>query len=66
MLNVFMPGIGTIINSFLDTTPKPLVLSLGITEFLLSPLIVGYVLSIYTGLKIFIKGEKYKEPNRIE
>ena len=36
-----------------------MVMSLGIAEFFLSPLIIGYLLSIYTGIRIFIKGERY-------
>jgi hypothetical protein len=36
-----------------------MVMSLGIAEFFLSPLIIGYILSIYTGIRIYMKGEKY-------
>ena len=58
ILNVFLPGVGTIVNACLGVRVAPGVMY-GILQMLTTPLLVGWVWAIIYGIKIVqLSGEK--------
>ena len=58
LLNLFLPGIGTVINAFVQSEgPNGSSIMLGFTQILLTPVLcIGWVWSIWFGYLILTKG----------
>jgi hypothetical protein len=57
IINIFFPGIGTVIMSFLDGL-KTRTLLVGIVQLFTSCIIIGYIWSIYWGIICIQKSKK--------
>ena len=51
ILNIFLPGVGTMVNACLGTRMMP-GLCYGLLQMLLAPLLIGWIWSIFYGVKI--------------
>jgi TM2 domain-containing membrane protein YozV len=61
ILNIFIPGLGTIIAgaSSSNATKKKFNIIFGIIQFLLAIVLIGWVLSIIWGVLIYIRNRGY-------
>lgn len=55
IVNIFFPGIGTIINSFMGSKVRVTTLIVGILQLLLASFIIGWIWSIWWGVLIYQK-----------
>ena len=58
ILNIFIPGLGTAINGFSGTVNCTLLVA-GLLQFILAPVIIGWVWSIYFGCVILSKSKSH-------
>lgn len=64
ILNIFIPGAGTILNAFADSQQRFIGVLLGILQFLTTPLmLIGWVWAIVYGVKIVNKSKYYQYNN---
>ncbi|CAI2384251.1 unnamed protein product [Moneuplotes crassus] len=63
ILNVLIPGSGTILSSFMSVDFNDIQYYCGILQFFTSICIFGWVWSVYWGCIIFIKGFHYQRPS---
>ena len=55
ILNVFPPGWGTMINSFMGEEWHKITFFVGLAQFLTSPILIGWIWSIWWGVEIYKK-----------
>mmetsp|Transcript_11615 Transcript_11615/g.17180 ORF Transcript_11615/g.17180 Transcript_11615/m.17180 type:complete len:86 (-) Transcript_11615:37-294(-) len=56
LLNIFFPGCGTILGGILDKT-KVNIIIMGVVQFVLSPVLIGWILSLVWAFFIFKKSK---------
>ena len=55
IVNIFLPGWGTMISSCCSSNFNPLALIVGVIQFITAPILIGWVWSIIWGWLIFKK-----------
>ena len=58
IVNIFLPGIGTIINSFMSSSLRSDTLLVGLLQLLTAIIIVGWIWSIYWGYLMYQQEKK--------
>jgi hypothetical protein len=63
LLNIFLPGWGTIVLGIISPHHTSFFILIGFLQFILTGIIIGWVWSIITGVKVWIKASNHNINN---